>query len=111
MRTRTLIALLAMALAAAGCATTGAPGPQASADSRECKVVAVYSASDVLRNQNARGVPGSEAARADGAAESGRIAANAQLRTPSRLDSATSRIVSFAPKTRSRSFRRRSMSW
>lgn len=85
MQARTLIAPIALALAAAGCATT-APEPQARADSQECKVVAVYSASDVLRNQNARGVPGSGIARAEGAADSGRIEATAPLRTPSRLD-------------------------
>ena len=94
MHTRLLLVPLTLALAAAGCATP-APGPQASAGTQECKVVAVYSASDVLRNQNARGVPGSEIARAEGAADSGRIAGMppAQLRAPAKLDSAPAKLA------------------
>jgi len=61
MSLRSLIGPVAL-LAATGCATT-APEHLASVPPQECKVVAVYSASDVLRNQNARGVPGSEIAR------------------------------------------------
>ena len=78
-----------LALAAAGCATISTPQPQASTAAQECKVVAVYSASDVMRNQNARGVPGSTMARADGANESARLAGFAPLqpRTAPRLDS------------------------
>ena len=95
MHARFLMIPLALAATAfaSGCATTAAPGPQASADTQECKAVAVYSASDVLRNQNAHGVPGSTIARADGAAESGRIEATTPLRTPSRLDSMPAQIA------------------
>ena len=93
MSLRSLIGPVAL-LAATGCATT-APEHLASVPPQECKVVAVYSASDVLRNQNARGVPGSEIARADGAAESGRIAAfpPAELRSPAKLDSTAAKIA------------------
>ena len=91
--TRFMIVPLTLALAAAGCATTSTPSPQASADSQECKVVAVYSASDVLHNQNKSGVPGSDIAKSDGAADAGRVAATAPLRTPSRLDSMPAQIA------------------
>jgi len=94
MSPRSLIAPVALLLAATGCATT-ALEKQASAAPQECKVVAVYSATDVLRNQNARGVPGSDIARADGAVESGRIAAfpPPELGGPARLDSTAAKIA------------------
>jgi len=94
MSPRSLIAPVALLLAVTGCATT-APDQQASAATQECNVVAVYSASDVMRNQNARGVPGSDIAKADGAAESGRIAAfpPAELRAPAKLDSTASKLA------------------
>jgi len=95
MNTRSLIVPIAFAVAAGGCATAPAPEPQASAGAQECRVVAVYSATDVLRNQNARGVPGSAMARADGATDSGRIAAAppAELRAPAKLDSTMSKLA------------------
>ena len=95
MNTRSLFAPIAFAVAASGCATAPTPEPQASAGTQECKVVAVYSATDVLRNQNTRGVPGSAMARADGATDSARIAAfpPAELRAPAKLDSTASKLA------------------
>ena len=93
MLARVIPMALGFAALCAGCATAEGPGPQASAATQECKVVTVYSATDQLHNQNVRGVPGSDIAKADGAAESGRVAAVTPLRTPSRLDSMPAEIA------------------
>ena len=62
-------------IALAGCATAGGPDRVSAANTRDCKVVTVHSASEALRNQNARGVPGTEMQRVEGAADIGRVAA------------------------------------
>ena len=76
---------------AAACATPDTTRPEPIADT-QCKVVTVYSAADVIHNQNARGVPGSSIQRAEGAAEAGRIEAANPTRAPVRLDSATAKL-------------------
>jgi hypothetical protein len=75
MRVLAIPAVLAVALATTGCATTSPPAPQASAASTECKSVAVYTGRDEIRYQSQQGVPGSDIAKAEGNAEAGRLAA------------------------------------
>jgi hypothetical protein len=66
---------VASVLAVSACASTTAPGPQASAASaEECKAVTVYTARQAMRNANSTGVPGREIDKAAGAAQIGRVA-------------------------------------
>ena len=71
-----LLAVIGVAaLALAGCANMPAENSYA-AESRECKAVAVYTASEAIRNEVRGTASGDSLAREEGAAGIGRIKAN-----------------------------------
>jgi hypothetical protein len=61
-----------------GCATLNSPEAHANAAAQrqECKMVAYYSASEALRVQNEKGIPGSEMEKTEGKLDIGRLTLN-----------------------------------
>jgi hypothetical protein len=79
-----------------GCATLNSPEAQANAaaQAQQCKLVEYHSASEVLRTQNQRGVPGTDMEKTEGKLDIG----NAKFRSnPALRDS---RVVTQSIPTR-----------